>query len=323
MAKQTPFLEVRDLVLSYRTGKSDLTAVNKVSFTIDKPGQALAVVGESGCGKSSLAIAILQLLPNNVSEFSGEILLEGQNIKGMSQRELRKNVWWKKIAWVPQNPMSMFNPMYRIGDQIKETLQVHNVEVDDYEQEISRLLGTVGLRPEHAGHYPHQLSGGMLQRASIAMALALNPSLVILDEPTSALDVSLQGGIINLLDELRNEFNLSYIFITHDIVLATKLCDLFAVIYAGRIVERGSADLVIDNPMHPYTRELLKCVPTFDREQKVAAIPGEPPDLRDIADICPFADRPAVKCDACPGNSLPELEEQESGHFAACHGLRN
>ena len=204
---ETPFLDVKNLTLSYRTGNTDLVAVNNVSFTIGKPGQALAVVGESGCGKSSLILAILQLLPNNVSEFSGEIWLEGKNIKMMSYSELRKHIWWKKISWVPQNPSSMFNPIYRIGKQIKETLRVHKVEVESYDEEVTRLLSIVGLREEHAKHYPHQLSGGMLQRAAIATALALNPSLILLDEPTSALDVSLQGEIINLLSDLRDKLD--------------------------------------------------------------------------------------------------------------------
>lgn len=316
---EQPFLEVKNLTLSYRTDKGDLTAVNNVSFTIERAGQSLAVVGESGCGKSSLALAMLQLLPNNVSEFSGEIWLEGRNIKEMPESELRRQIRWKKIAWVPQTPM--FNPVYRIGKQLEELLRVHNVNVESYEKEIARLLSIVGLRSENARHYPHQLSGGMLQRAAIAMALALNPSLVLLDEPTSALDVSLQGGIINLLRDLREKFNLSYIFITHDIVLATKLCDLFVVIYGGRIVERGSAKNVIGSPRHPYTKKLLECIPVFDESQKIAAIPGEPPDLREVSGICPFAQREAVRCAQCPGEKAPELLEYEKGHFVACHGV--
>jgi len=319
---ETPlFLDIKDLTLSYRTDKADLVAVNKVSLTIEKPGQALAVVGESGCGKSSLISAILQVLPNNVSEFSGEIWLEGQNIKLMSERELRKYIWWKKIAWVPQNPSYMFNPVYKIGKQIKETLKVHKVQVESYDEEVARLLGIVGLRPEYAEIYPHKLSGGMLQRAAIATALALNPALILFDEPTSALDVSLQGEIINLLNDLKDEFNLTYIFVTHNIVVATKLCDLFAVVYGGKIVERGLTQDVINSPLHPYTKKLLSCVPTFDDEQKVAAIEGEPPDLREVLGRCPFVDREAVRCDQCPGNSMPELKEYENGHFAACHGI--
>lgn len=318
---EIPFLDVRDLTLSYRTDKADLIAVNKVSFTIEKPGQSLAIVGESGCGKSSLILAILQMLPNNVSEFSGEVWFEGKNIKMMSHSELRKHIWWKKISLVPQNPSSMFNPMYRIGKQIKETLKVHKVEVESYDEEVIRLLGMVGLRPEFAEAYPHQPSGGMLQRAAIALALALKPSLILLDEPTSALDVSFQGEIINLFQDLRDEFNLSYIFITHNIILATKLCDLFAVIYGGKIVEHGLTQDVINSPLHPYTKKLLDCVPAFDDKQRVSAIPGEPPDLREILGSCPFVKRESVRCAQCPGKSMPELIEYENEHFAACHGI--
>lgn len=317
---KTPFFEVKNLTLSYRTGKTDVVAVNDISFTIENPGQALAIVGESGCGKSSLAVALLQRgLPNNVSEFSGEIWLEGENIKGLPDSELRKRICWKKISWVPQTPA--FNPVRKIGKEIKGTLKKHKVDVENYDEEVIRLLRMVGLRPEHADNYPHQLSGGMLQRADIAMALALNPSLVILDEPTSALDVSLQGGIINLLQDLRDDFNLSYIFITHNIVLATKLCDTFAVIYGGRIVESGFTKDVIGSPLHSYTKALLKCVPTFNENQQIASIPGEPPDLRDVLNSCPFAEREAVRCKECPGESMPELIEYEPGHFVACHGI--
>lgn len=319
----TPFLDVKNLVLSYRTPEGDLTAVNNISFTIDKPGQALAIVGESGCGKSSLISALLQgkLLPNNVSEFSGEIWFEGRDIKKMSESELRDEIRWKKIAVVPQSPDAVFNPVKKIKKPIEEVLKKHKADVEDYDQEVKRLLSMVGLRPEYADLYPYQLSGGMRQRASIALAFALKPSLILLDEPTSALDVSMQGGIINLFRDLSDEFQISYIFVTHDIVLATKFCDFFAVIYGGKIVEQGAMRDVISSPLHPYTKKLLECVPRFDEEQVIAAIPGEPPDLRQVKNICPFVERESVRCAECPGKNMPKLIEYENEHFAACHGI--
>lgn len=319
MQNQKPFLEVKNLTLAYKQGPKKVFAVNDVSLTIEHAGQALAVVGESGCGKSSLAKAILQILPNNIAEFSGEVLLEGKDVRTMSVAQLRKSIWWKKISWVPQDAMNMFNPVYKVGQQIEETLMVHGVAKEKRRDETLRLLRLVGLGEHDADKYPHEFSGGMLQRAAIALALALNPSLVILDEPTSALDVSLQGGIINLLQELKEKFNLSYIFITHDIVLATKLCDSFAVLYGGRIAEYGTREAVIENPMHKYTQALLDCVPTFDVDQNMTAIPGEPPHMLDVKNACPFADRPAIRCDNCRESEPPTLVEVETGHWVARH----
>lgn len=315
-----PLLEVKDLVLSYELGREKLTAVNHVSFTIGRAGEALAIVGESGCGKSSLAKAILRVLPNNVSEFSGSIRLEGEDIKEMPERQLQQSIRWKKISWVPQDAMSAFNPVLQVGSLLEETLKVHRVgDSKERRREAIRLFQLVGLKENDLTKYPHEFSGGMLQRAAIAMALALSPSLVILDEPTSSLDVSLQGGIINLLTDLREKFNLSYVFITHDIVLATKLCGFFAVLYGGRIVEYGSREAVIDHAAHQYTRALLECVPTFEPGRKMSAIPGEPPDLRKVAGGCPFYPRPAVRCEGCREDEPPVLTEIAEGHWVARH----
>lgn len=317
---KSSLLEVRNLTLAYGSGSQRLTAVNDVSFALSA-GESLATVGESGCGKSSLARAILRVLPNNVSEFSGSIYLMGKDIKTMPERELRTRIRWKKISWVPQEALAVFNPVYRIGSQLEETLKVHGVRNPkvrrDEAMRLSRLVGLSG--EDDMAKYPHELSGGMLQRAAIAMALALNPSLVILDEPTSALDVSLQGGIINLLNDLRQKFNLSYIFITHDIVLATKLCGFFAVLYGGRIVEYGSKEAVIDHASHQYTRALLECVPTFEPGRKMSTIPGEPPDLKKVRDSCPFYPRPAVRCENCREDEPPVLIEIAEGHWVARH----
>lgn len=316
-----PLLEVKDLTLSYGSGRQRLTALSQVSFTIPRAGEALAVVGESGCGKSTLASAIMRVLPGNVSQLSGSVRLSGDDILYMSEPELRRTVRWKKISWVPQEAMAMFNPVFRIGGQLEETLKVHGLADSEARRaEAIRLFRLVGLNGENdLAKYPHELSGGMRQRAAIAMALALNPSLVILDEPTTALDVSLQGGIISLLQDLRDQFDLSYIFITHDIVLATKLCSSFVVLYGGRIAEYGSREAVIDRASHRYTQALLACLPLLEPGQKMSSIAGEPPDLRKIGGGCPFYPRPAVRCDGCRENEPPVLVEIEEGHWVAQH----
>ncbi|OGC56094.1 hypothetical protein A2797_01850 [candidate division WWE3 bacterium RIFCSPHIGHO2_01_FULL_48_15] len=318
-----PLLEVRDLTLSYGSGSKKLTALDRVSFTIKQAGEALAVVGESGSGKSSLASAIMKILPNNVSEFSGSVRLNGEDIKEMPESQLSRSIRWKRVSWVPQEASAVFNPIYQIGRQLEETLGVHGVRDSQVRRaEAIRLFQLVGLNSESdLAKYPSELSGGMRQRAAIAMALALKPSLVILDEPTSALDVSLQGGIISLLQDLRDQFDLSYIFITHDVVLATKLCNSFVVLYGGRIAEYGSREAVIDRASHKYTRALLNCVPTFEPGQKMLSIPGEPPDLRKVAGRCPFYPRPAIRCDGCRENEPPVLVEVEEGHWVAQHIL--
>lgn len=326
------FFAVNDLTLSYirsrrrpgfigffrRLARENVTAVNHVSLSIDRPGRALAIIGESGCGKTSVLKAIVGrvALPNNVGEYSGEVWLEGRNLMEMSESKLRDEIRWKKIAVVPQDAMATLNPVMRIGAQIRETLKVHGVA--NARIEVPRLLEDVELSEEFADRYPHQLSGGQQQRVVIALALALKPSLVILDEPTSALDASVRGSIIELLDKLRRERNLSYLFITHDIELAKTFCDLFAVFYGGRVVEFGSTASVFENPQHPYTKALLYCV-SPEGKKAFASIDGEPPDLARVGNTCPCAQRPAVRCTQCIGSVSPELREIAEGHFVACH----
>lgn len=312
-------LEVRNLRMSYSgQGGRKISAVNDVSFEIQNPGDALAIVGESGCGKSSLALAIQGLPPSNVCEFSGKVFLEGKDLFSMAPEDIDKRIRWKKIAWIRQNPAGSLNPVFTVGAQIRETLQVHGVR--NVKSEEKRLLEIVGLLPDDGNKYPHQLSGGMQQRAGIATALALNPSLVILDEPTSALDISRQGAIIRLLRDLRSEFSCSYIFITHDITLANQIADFFAVMYAGRIVEYGRAEEVLKNPLHSYTKALLDCIPTLESNKQIGFIPGEPPDLSEACTGCPFRFRPAVACEKC-GEEDIELRDTGNGHLVACNNF--
>lgn len=350
------FFQARDLTLSYKRShrrpgffgyfrgpeREHVMAVNRASFTIERPGQALAVIGESGCGKTSVLKAIVGrvALPNNVGEFSGEVWFEGENLMTMSESELRKRIHWKKIAVVQQDTAASLNPSMRVGEHIRETLKVHAManlnpvkrfgdqvlerlrihDAPDMRAEVVQLLEDVELSEEFVDSYPHQLSGGQQQRVVIALALALRPPLVILDEPTSALDVSVQAGILTLLQRLKRERNLSYLLITHDLAIASMLCDLSAVFYAGRVVEFGPTDEVLQNPLHPYTQKLLNCIPQIGRET-IESIPGEPPDLAHTAQGCAFAQRPAVRCGKCSDADTPKLRECGTGHFVACHGI--
>jgi len=289
--------------------------VNNVSFEIAKQGDTLAVVGESGCGKSSLALALLRLPPNNVLELSGKVMLEGVDLLSLPKAKMDKKIRWKKISWIMQNPASALNTVYTIGAQIRETLEVHGE--NNSAKEEAKLLEMVGLLADDGRKFPHQLSGGMQQRAVIARALALKPSLVILDEPTSALDISRQGAIIHLLKDLKREFFCSYIFITHDITLAKQIADFFAVMYAGRIVEYGRANDILRQPLHPYTRALLDCIPSLESDKEMGFIPGEPPDLSEVCSGCPFRFRPAIACEKCGEEEL-NLCDAGNGHLVAC-----
>ena len=316
---QDNLLVVENLRVVYKKRKKRIVAVNNVSFGIERPGQALALVGESGCGKTTLAAALQQLLPRD-AELSGKVFFDGEELLSLPEAELNKRVRWKKVAWVPQGAANALNPVFTIGNQIRETLGVHGVT--NNEEEMFRLLEIVGLSRENAKSYPYELSGGMQQRACIATAIALHPKLILLDEPTSSLDVSIQGAIINLLESLKREFFSSYIFITHDITLAKELCEFFAVMYAGRIVEMGSTEQILYNPLHPYTQALLDCIPTLERGKKIHFIPGEPPDLSlpEVSVGCPFRFRPAVSCANC-SEIDPPLEDKGDGHLVACHGV--
>lgn len=311
------FLKVENLTMFYQLGGKVVRAVDDVSFEIVKPGQALAVVGESGCGKSSLGLSLLRLLPRNVAKFSGRVFLDGQELLSLPEARFHRQIRWKKIAWVPQKISSAFNPVFRIGNQIEEEpLKVHKIK--NPKEEMARLLRMVGLSLDVARKIPDQLSGGEQQRVLIARAIALKPALIILDEPTSALDPSLRGQIISLLERLKKDFSCSYIFITHDIVQASSICEFFAVFYAGKIVEKGSREDVLKNPLHPYTKKLLDCIMLFGADKEIKYIPGEPPDLRSLPEGCRFRPRCSELGINCRDED-PQLEDKGSGHFVACH----
>ncbi len=301
-----PLLDVRDLHLHYQAGGRVVRAVDGVSFTIEGRGEAIGVVGESGSGKSSLANAVMRLLPKNVARFDGTIALEGRNIATLSDEEYRRQVRWRRIAMVFQGAMNVLNPVLKVGDQIAEPLRLDD-EIDKRaaRARVEGLLERVGLSAAFYGRYPHELSGGQKQRVVIATALVLDPDLLILDEPTSALDVSVQAQIMNLLKDLKENPGISMIFITHDIGLASDLCDTIAVAYAGEHVEFGPADRVLVEPRHPYTQLLLASLPRLHSPIRPRPMPGEPPDPTNLPHGCRFHPRCPYRFDACDRHPPP------------------
>jgi peptide/nickel transport system ATP-binding protein len=294
-------------------------AVDKISFTLNEH-DSFGIVGESGCGKSSLASVLLRLLPTNAKIISGKILLEGLNILKLPEDKLRKEVRWKKIAIVFQGSMNALNPIIKVGDQIIEAIQVHeNVPKTRALQRAKLLLEMVGLDSSVVNRYPFELSGGQRQRAVIAMALALNPKILIADEPTTALDVIVQDQILKLLKRLQHELGMSLIFISHDISAVSEVSNRVAVMYAGKIVEIGSAEQVFLRPKHPYTRALMETVPSIKEAKKeLKSIPGSPPSLLDPPTGCRFHPRCPYATAICK-QVEPNLVEVEHDHMVACH----
>jgi len=314
-------LQVEDLKLHYKTLRGDVRAVEDVSFSIEK-GETLGLVGESGCGKTSTVTAITRVLPKNVEALDGRVILMGEDITKLPEELFRKEVRWKKISMVFQGAMNSLNPVIRVGDQVAEPVLLHEESTKSQARErVTDLLEIIGLPKEFYRRYPHELSGGMKQRIIIAMALILNPSLVILDEPTSALDVSIQAQIMNLLKSLKRKLGISMIFITHDIALASDLSDKFAVMYAGNVVEVGTAEQVLTNALHPYTQLLLASTPRLRQDVVPSYVPGAPPDLVVPPTGCRFHPRCPKTFDRCP-REVPIDFEPEPGHRVRCwlHG---
>ncbi len=314
-------LEVKNLKLYYHTSKGAVRALDDVSFDLYK-GETLGLVGESGCGKTTTGVALLKMpSPPGRIEPGSQIILDGKDIMPMPEKEIRKNVRWEEVSMVFQGAMNCLTPVYTIGKQMLETLQEHR-EMDKAQAEelIKEYLGLVGLPPEVMGRYPHELSGGMKQRIVIATALFLKPKLVILDEPTTALDVIVQAQIINLLKKLKKTFDLSFIFITHDLSLEAEISDRICVMYAGKIAELGTNQQIYgeQGPMHPYTEKLLQATPLLHRKvDSLSYIPGTPPDLIDPPKGCRFHPRCHKAIDKC-GQEEPPLLEVEPGHMVAC-----
>ncbi len=288
-------LEIRDLNITYRTEGGDVPAVRGVNLTLER-GDTVGLAGESGCGKSTIAAAVLRLLPKG-TKVTGDVLLEGEDVYAMKPGRLRA-VRWTSAAIVFQGALHSLNPVRRVGHQIAEAIRLHaeQVSADHAEARVNELLERVGLPAERAHHYPHQLSGGQRQRVLIALALACEPKLLIADEPTTALDVMVQAQVLALLEELQRDHGLSLLFITHDLSVLTHTCERLAVMYAGRIVEQGPSTLVFSNPEHPYTRALAASFPSIgDPASRLnpRGLAGDPPDPSALPSGCPFH----VRCD--------------------------
>ncbi|MDI9619310.1 MAG: ABC transporter ATP-binding protein [Candidatus Nezhaarchaeota archaeon] len=292
-------LDVRGLYLHFNTRSGVVKAVDGVSITVGR-GETLALIGESGCGKSSLARALIRLLPRNIHAFKGQVILDGEDVMTYDERRFREEVRWLKISMVMQAAQSSLNPVIKVGDQVAEPLTVKKgMDKRAAMDEAVKALTLVGIPQEFAERYPFELSGGMRQRAVIAMALITRPQIVILDEPTSALDVLTQTSIMNMLKEIKGRMGLTYIFITHDVATSSELADKVAVMYAGQVVEVSPADKFYPNPLHPYSAKLMATVPTLRADKKLEFIPGTTPSLIDPPKGCRFAERCHFKMDIC------------------------
>lgn len=315
-----PVLQVQDLTTHYRTLRGWVRAAEGVSFEVAQ-GEALGLAGESGCGKSTVALSLLKILPQGGVIRKGKILFEGRDLVPLPEQEMRK-VRWKGISIVFQGAMNALNPVIKVGDQIAEAIKTHEKEVSnsDVKDRVAKLLETVGIEPSRADNYPHEYSGGMRQRALIAMALAVNPTLLIGDEPGTALDVIVAAQTLKLLRELKDKLGLSMILISHDLSIIAETCEKVAIMYAGKIVEYGDTISIFKNPLHPYTQGLIKAFPSIRGPRvSLTSIPGGPPDLLNPPSACRFHPRCPYVMDVCKRVEPVLLEHGEKLHRAACH----
>jgi len=297
--KPQKLLQVEDLILHFKTERGTVQAVDGVDFELGA-NRAVVILGESGCGKSSLAKALLRLLPRNVEKYSGEVYLEGQNVMALDEEEFRHNVRWVGMSLVPQAAMNALNPVLRVGDQVAEPAMIHlGVNKSEALQQAKRMFRHVGVPEDFLNRYPFELSGGMRQRVALAMALVTSPSLIVLDEPTSALDLLTQANIMNLLKRIKHELGTSFILITHDIATSSELADEVAIMYAGQIVEVGDAKDFFPAPLHPYSKMLMDSVPRLRSDADPIFITGQPPSLVNLPTGCRFAARCPFRFEKC------------------------
>jgi oligopeptide/dipeptide ABC transporter ATP-binding protein len=310
-------LEIDSLQITYKVGGREARAVDGVSFTIEE-GEYLGLVGESGCGKSTIAKAILGILPPGGSIAGGAIRYEGRDLVGLPPAELRR-LRWRDIALVPQSAMNGFDPVYTIENQLDEAITAHaQLPSEARRKRITELFAMVGLEESRLKDYPHQFSGGMRQRAMIAMAMVLDPKLVVADEPTTGLDVIVQDQILQRIREIHDRLGKAMLLITHDMAVVSENCDKIVVMYAGRVMEYGG-EAVFRTPFHPYTLGLCNAFPNLaDRGHELISIPGAPPSLFDPPAGCRFRQRCPFATVRCT-EETPPLIEVAPGHVAACH----
>ncbi|MEE9912536.1 MAG: ABC transporter ATP-binding protein [Deltaproteobacteria bacterium] len=323
MRDMQPLLTIQNLRTEFSTAKGVLKAVDGVSLDLNT-GETLGIVGESGCGKTMLALSIMRLIPANGKIAEGRVWFSGEDLLGLSETAMREKRG-RDIAMIFQEPMTSLNPVLRIGDQIAEAIRLHqNVPAREALDRSVKLLGEVGLtEPEkRVRDYPHQLSGGMRQRVMIAMAMSCNPKLLLADEPTTALDVTIQAQILELISALKEKNNMAVILITHDLGIVAETAQKVAVMYAGKIVEASAVDKIFANPLHPYTSGLIKSRPgctgdVVSDEGYLQTIPGTVPSLYDLPSGCHFSDRCALAESECHARE-PDLMEMERGHWVSC-----
>ena len=310
-------LEVKNLNLGFQSEDTFRQALYDVSFSLEK-GKMLSIVGESGCGKTMSAMSILNLIPKTARITSGEILYNGENLLTKKQKEMQ-HIRGSKIALIPQDPMTSLNPLYTVGDQLLEILKFHqNLEGEDAKKKAIEAFEAVQIpsAKTRLKNYPHEFSGGMKQRAIIAMALACNAEILIADEPTTALDVTIQAQIMNLLNEIKINNGTSILLITHDLALVSENTDDIAVMYAGRIVEQAPSNEFFSKPNHPYSNALLKSLPS-NRGEKLETIQGQPPTLSQVINGCKFNPRCEFCMEICT-QQVPELKAITQSHKSAC-----
>ena len=316
-----PLLEVHGLKTYFETTKGYVKAVDNVSFSLDK-GDAFGLAGESGCGKTTTGLSIIKLLPSNGKILDGKIIFDGIDLISLPEEILRKNIRWKRISIVFQGAMNALNPVYTVGDQIMEAILTHeDISNEEAKERVIKLFELVGIDPSRINNYPFEFSGGMKQRAMIAMALACNPDIVITDEPTTALDVIVQAQVLKLLKKLKEELNLSLIMISHDLSVIAETCNKVAIMYAGKIVEMADVVRLFKNPLHPYSQGLMNSFPSLKGpRKKLISIPGSPPNLLSPPLGCRFNPRCPYAWEKCKEEE-PLLIEIDKGHYAACHLL--
>jgi oligopeptide/dipeptide ABC transporter ATP-binding protein len=315
-APAAPLLRIENLVLHYRTTRGVVRAVDGIDLDI-AAGEAIVVLGESGCGKSSLTKALLRMLPRNVAEYSGSVWFEGRDIMRLDDEAFRREVRWVGISMVMQAAMNALNPVIRVGEQVAEPLRVHRGWSRSRAlDKAAEVFGLVGLPADFLARYPFELSGGMRQRAVLAMALVTEPKLVILDEPTSALDVLTQANIMNVLKRIKATLGTSFVLITHDVATSSEIANRVALMYGGQLVEVATADRFFRHPAHPYSQLLMASVPRLHDRHEPKHIPGHPPNLLDLPSGCRFAARCPSRFGRCA--EAPPVRSDGAGNQVRC-----
>ena len=318
-------LEIKNLKVQYNTDEAVVYALNDFSLDLGK-GEILGVVGETGAGKTTMALSIMKLLPEHVAEVTGgSVTYNGEDVFKMSQKQLR-NLRGAEVSMIFQDPMTSLTPVMNVGDQIDEVLKIHNPSMPKQERDekVAEILTLVGIPPERRVQFPHQFSGGMKQRVVIAMALVAKPNLLLADEPTTALDVTIQAQILTLMKNLEEQLGTSMIFITHDLGIVAEFCENVAVVYGGEVIERGTVEQVFARTAnHPYTNNLFECIPDLTGSvNRLTPIPGFVLDSRTVPVGCPFADR-CSKCTEVCKKEKPSIHYVEDGHYIKCHLYAN